>query len=109
MLLKEEIDLNVNALVRLPEPVRQSRAALRQRPSVFDCPRAQETVRSRSQTTAPMRVSCRETPPRSARRFTRAKMVSAITEVSGVPLISSRIFGVMLALQQRPPGMNSAA
>ena len=48
-------------------------------------------------------------PPRSARRFTRANIVSAETEVSGVPSIAARKAGEMLALQRRPPGMNSAA
>eukprot|EP00966_Prymnesium_polylepis_P336362 7391545-Prymnesium_polylepis.1 len=48
-------------------------------------------------------------PPRSARRLTRANMVSAETEVRGMPSSRERSSGVMLAVQHGPPGMNSEA
>eukprot|EP00964_Phaeocystis_antarctica_P160394 scaffold131959_cov63-Phaeocystis_antarctica.AAC.2 len=68
-------------MVRAPEPLRQRLAARRSRSSALVCPRAHATVPSRSQSTPPMRVSCREMPPRSARRLTRANIVSAPTEL----------------------------
>mmetsp|Transcript_16421 Transcript_16421/g.49548 ORF Transcript_16421/g.49548 Transcript_16421/m.49548 type:complete len:266 (-) Transcript_16421:624-1421(-) len=96
-------------MVRDPNPLRQRRAASRQIFSPAGLSRSHSTVPSRSASTAPIRVSCRAMPPRSARRFTRANIVSAITLVMGTPSIALRSSGVILATVRWPSPTNSAA